>query len=98
MHLELFDYSLVACEVPEIRGKSTGFILVRRNAANPPDAFLPLLRAGDFIGLETASRPEHDFERWKKSDRTGLVEINFPNMRSDNHFCISRKYLETVYL
>ena len=92
--LGIVNYSLVACEAPRVLGKSVGCIIWRR----PSDPTICTPSSADFIGLKTASPPEHEFGRWWKAEGTGLVEVNFPNIPSNSQFYLSREYLEIVYL
>ncbi|OAX36057.1 hypothetical protein K503DRAFT_744950 [Rhizopogon vinicolor AM-OR11-026] len=96
--LGIVNYSLGSCGLPRIPGKSAGFILQRglEDTILPHGVYQP--SSGGCVGLEIVSPPECEFVQWKKVYRTGLVEVNFPNIPRDLLFYIDRKYLETVYL
>ncbi|OAX39846.1 hypothetical protein K503DRAFT_49268 [Rhizopogon vinicolor AM-OR11-026] len=94
--LGIVNYSLISDgsrEVLRIRAKSAGFILSRVTYSLSQD--MP----SDVV-LGVVSPPKHVFEPWRMEIRTGLVEVDFPNIpsRSFPTFYMDRKYLETVYL
>ncbi|OJA07719.1 hypothetical protein AZE42_05198 [Rhizopogon vesiculosus] len=94
--LGIVNYSLISDgsrEVLRIRAKSAGFILSRVTYSLSQD--MP----SDVV-LGAVSPPKHVFEPWRMEIRTGLVEVDFPNIpsRSFPTFYMDRKYLETVYL
>ncbi|OAX39456.1 hypothetical protein K503DRAFT_84491 [Rhizopogon vinicolor AM-OR11-026] len=92
--LGIVDYSLGSSDLPQTRGRSAGCILHR--SALLRDICRPSSR--DFISIKIVFPPKHDFGQWKNVDGTGLVELNFPNVRGKSTFYISREYLEIVYL
>ncbi|KAG2131903.1 heterokaryon incompatibility protein-domain-containing protein [Suillus cothurnatus] len=100
--LGIVNYSLInhrSCEVLGIRGKSGGFILFRQ----ADHGFHSLTRVcqprpTDFIGLKFVSTQETRFTKWKLVDGVGLVQVDFPNIRSRTVFLVDPEYLQTVYL
>jgi len=102
--LGIVNYSLInhgSFEVPGIQGKSLGFILFRQA---DHDLCLPVRirvckpKFTDFVGLNLVSPPEKRFTKWKLVDGVGVVQVDFPNMRSQSVFLVDHEYMRTVYL
>ncbi|KAG2040917.1 heterokaryon incompatibility protein-domain-containing protein [Suillus americanus] len=100
--LGIVNYLLIShrsCEVPGIRGKSGGFILFRQadhGFHSPIRVCKP--RPTDFVGLKFVSSQETRFTKWKLVDGVGLVQVDFPNIRSRSVFLVDHEYLQSVYL
>ena len=93
--LGIVNHSIGSCEVPRVRGKSIGFILHRG-----PEVSVAICepRPNDFVGLQPVSPSNSEFDPWKKVNRTGLVEVNFPGIHSDSFIYVDRERLQFVYL
>ena len=96
----IVNYSVRSSQYPRIRGNSTGFILYR----GPEGSHLPRVtvcepRSEDFVRDKLVSPPPYEFDEWKKVPRTGLEQIDFPNIPSDSFFyCVPPNFLKLVFL
>ncbi|KAG0701553.1 heterokaryon incompatibility protein-domain-containing protein [Suillus ampliporus] len=92
------NYSLIrdgSHEAITIRGKSAGFVLYKTTEDDPPPR---PSQPTNCVGLEFVPPPQSNLSEYWLSVDGGMVVFNFPDIKSNDVFYISRKYLETVYL